>query len=55
VDLDDYDKLAACLSGPRQAAGYALPPAQCRTVFDFDGDGDVDLLDYGVFQEVFGG
>ena len=44
VDLTDYAAFAACLesSGP----GCPVPTDDCRTVFDLDEDGDVDLQDF---------
>ncbi len=46
VDLDDFAILADCFSGPNRV------PAQtsCLDVFDYDDDGDVDLLDFSRFE-----
>ena len=45
--LSDFPFFAICLSlsGPRQPPGFQ----DCIEVFDFDGDGDVDLRDSAVF------
>jgi hypothetical protein len=57
VDLDDYESLASCLTGP----GVALPAqtsgceAQCVAAFDMDDDGDIDLDDFRGFQQIMGG
>ena len=48
VTLDDYFYFEICLvlSGPGGDPGFQ----DCRDVFDFDGDTDVDLMDFGGFQ-----
>ena len=48
VDLDDHVALADCLTGQ---SGGLLP--NCG-VFDPDEDSDVDLADFGAFQNAFG-
>jgi alpha-tubulin suppressor-like RCC1 family protein len=48
VDLDDHADFVACLIGPQ---GGVQPGC---AVFDIDGDADVDLMDFAVFQKVFG-
>ena len=48
-DLGAYAACNACLTGPAEEA-----PVDCDTC-DFDGDGDVDLIDFGGFQNVFSG
>ena len=48
VDLDDHVALAGCLTGQ---SGGLLP--NCG-VFDPDEDSDVDLADFGAFQNAFG-
>ncbi|MFH0979908.1 MAG: thrombospondin type 3 repeat-containing protein [Planctomycetota bacterium] len=53
TDLDDYRIFESCLhaSGPGEA-----PPTQgCLNSFDFDNDLDVDMMDFGGFQEAFNG
>ncbi len=50
VDLDDYAEFARCMTGPE--AGPIEP--DCG-VFDFEPDDDVDMMDVGAFQSVFGG
>ena len=47
VDLVDYASLSTCLSGPG-----IRPPAGC-TVFDLDGDQDVDYRDAALFTSYF--
>ena len=46
VDIDDFVILADCLSGPNRV------PAQsgCLEKFDYDDDGDVDLVDFSRFE-----
>ena len=49
--------LAVCLSGPN-ATPSPTPPttaADCLSAFDFDVDGDVDLLDFETFSQLVGG
>ncbi len=50
VDSVDFEWLALCLSGP---PGGALAQ-ECQRA-DTDGDGDVDLRDFGVLQQTFWG
>ena len=54
ADLDDCAHLADCLGGPERMT----PPSGCPSLeFDrveMDGDGDVDLRDFAVFQLAFG-
>ena len=51
VDLDDYVFLEICLSlsGPGGDPGFQ----DCVDVFDFDYDADVDVADFGGFQNAF--
>ncbi len=49
VTLPDYAAFVDCTTGPH---GDPAPPG-CAPV-DFDADTDVDLLDFGTFQRVFG-
>jgi hypothetical protein len=55
VDLADYDRLAACLSGPNAST----PPIDCGAghfeIADIDKDDDVDLNDAAKFQLGFTG
>ncbi|MCA9250590.1 MAG: hypothetical protein R3E58_08485 [Phycisphaerae bacterium] len=55
VDLTDYNRLAACLSGPNEST----LPVECGTghfpIADIDNDGDVDLADAAKFQLGFTG
>jgi probable HAF family extracellular repeat protein len=56
VGLDDYAGFVACLSGPKEAAGFVSPSAACLTTFEFDpADGDIDLGDFAAFQRAFEG
>ena len=43
------------MSGPWQAAGFAMPSQDCLDVFDFDADAGVDLKDFAGSQEAFTG
>ena len=47
VNLLDYAGLEACVGVP-----LADPPGDC-TCFDLDGSGEIDLLDFAVFQVTF--
>ena len=49
VDLEDYEILAACLTGP---GGQVTP--ECLAC-DLDGDADADLIDFGKFEVDFEG
>ena len=49
---EDYAAFVDCMSGA-DALPVPTPPVtveQCLTVFDSDGDMDVDLIDFGAFQ-----
>ena len=50
VDLLDFANWADCMTGPENG-----PFAEGCEAFDFDGDLDVDLEDFGGFQRVFMG
>lgn len=50
VDQADYILFAGCMTGPNNG-----PVGTGCDVFDFDADDDVDLEDFGVFQEAFTG
>lgn len=50
VDVFDYYWFAQCDTGPNVAASDA-----CRCTFDFDQDGDVDLVDFSRLQLIFTG
>ena len=47
VNLNDFSAWASCMNGP-----HSGPYAPGCESFDFDGDGDVDLLDFAAFQRV---
>jgi hypothetical protein len=47
--LDDLLRFLPCMAGPDELAVPGCEP------FESDGDGDVDLMDFGEFQRVFGG
>lgn len=49
VDSADYDLFAACVTGPLAGA----LTTGCGIV-DFDGDSDVDMNDFGIFQRCYG-
>lgn len=50
VNLFDYSPFEACLAGP--ADGPLSPECAC---FDLDGNGTVDLVDFGLFEVAFSG
>ena len=54
VDLTDFGAFSECMAGPNAAPNPPLPPppttADCLDAFDTDGDLDVDLDDFNVFQ-----
>lgn len=49
VDLDDYRLYWDCMAG--SDPDLAFP---CSLHFDVDGDGTIDLKDFGAFQRTFG-
>ncbi len=58
VDLVDLRTFSQCLAGPGAAPLPPTPPvteADCLQSFDTDGDLDVDLDDFDVFQVTFNG
>ena len=50
VDLHDYTAFTDCMAGPDQELQPSLPECinACLAAFDFDGDDDVDLIDFGM-------
>ncbi len=55
LDLFDFHALQNCFSGSVSGPGFVGPDDECRRVFDYDGDSDVDRLDFGVFVSVYTG
>ena len=57
VDLDDYSAFADCMAGPDQEPQPLSPECinACRGAFDFNGDDDVDLIDFALYQTEFTG
>lgn len=61
VDLQDFDILAGCGSGPHLPYDPAALPEACtlapdasnRIAADLDADGDVDQVDFALFQTQF--
>lgn len=53
LNLSDYREYPDCANGVEGSATYALPSADCRCVFNSDGDGDVDLRDFAALQNEF--
>ncbi len=49
-DLVDCSTLHACFGGSASGRGSGPIPTWCKDVFDRDGNGDVDLDDYVIFQ-----
>jgi hypothetical protein len=62
VNLTDFANWSACMNGPSTAdtavahSVYPNPESlnPACTAFDFDGDGDVDLVDFSGFQKIIG-
>lgn len=54
ADFADFERFSACLAGPE----VTTPPAGCTPDefdrSDMEDDGDVDLWDFALFQQVFG-
>jgi hypothetical protein len=57
VGLEDFADFAECITGLCLASPCepALYTGSCCAVWDFDEDGDVDMLDFASFQELFEG
>lgn len=54
IDLDDHVGFTECLAGPGQSPpAAATAGCRCLDAYDFDADGDVDLVDFGAFQRAF--
>jgi hypothetical protein len=54
-DLADYDVLTQCYSGETGAPAFAVPSLLCRTRFDYDENGAVDLADVEQFRRELAG
>jgi hypothetical protein len=54
IGVQDAGAIPPCLSGPHDGVGFVPPPPICRDIFDFNGDGDVDLKDFSRFAQIFG-
>ena len=50
VGLNNYAGFQTCLTGP--STGVVAPECFCA---DLDNDGDVDVVDFGLFQLIFTG
>lgn len=55
LDLRDFSDLQNCFSGMIGSGGFQAPTLECRRVFDYNLDTDVDGLDYGVFRSFLSG
>ena len=55
VDMDDFWGLLDCFSGPADAPDFDPPSQDCLDRFDFDLEGDVDLLDLQYFVNSLAG
>jgi spore coat protein CotH len=51
IDSADADEFLVCVTGP----GTTAPPEECGSFAgsDFDGDGDVDVVDFAALQRLF--
>jgi hypothetical protein len=54
LDLDDYDRFQGCIDGPGVTPIPQSPATirDCLDGFDLDDDGDVDMLDFSLFQSL---
>jgi len=52
ADLLDFVQFRACLAGP-QTSGEAAPASECLCAFNREGDADIDLIDFAMFQTAF--
>jgi hypothetical protein len=56
VDLNDFALFADCMAGSGATPTPTLTTVDnCRALFDFDEDTDLDLTDFGDFQVLFTG
>ena len=54
-DLADYDVLMKCYSGEKGTPAFVDPTLPCRTQFDYDDNGAVDLADVEQFRRQLAG
>lgn len=55
IDTRDYSELSVCFTGsegPTDPPAYSQAPELRCGVYDFDGDGDIDVEDYSFFEAV---
>lgn len=54
-DIADFYALIQCYSGEEGSPAFVQPSESCRTTFDFDENGAVDLLDVEQFRRLLAG
>jgi hypothetical protein len=52
VDFSDFWAFQVCFGGSGGGPDFGEPSAECLLRFDFEEDGDVDLVDYHDFEDV---
>lgn len=58
IDLRDFAEFQACFTGEAVSSdqpAYSLTPERRCVVYDFDGDGDIDEVDYAQFSDAVSG
>jgi Immunoglobulin domain len=55
IDRSDAVQFMQAYTGPSGSAGYQMPPAAVAFLFDFDGDNDIDCIDWLAFDQVWSG
>lgn len=55
LDMHDLAEHQRCFSGGEADPGYVIPSHECGIVFDFDDDGDIDLIDHRELTKQFTG